>query len=226
MRILNDLFDSRNRQETLLVLLPPAESKIEDFFAQGFVAAVRFRKIQVDIVLAEVTHQHVMSKTTISALHEHVMQPALTSGYQKIWFAGISLGAFNALHYASEYAEHLAGIYLISPYPGTNDVLKEITGAGGASEWTGSWSANRKDERAWWHWIAQESAKGEWATQVYFGTGDEDRFLHGQYMLSELLPNKNVRTTPGSHSWPTWIALWVDWLELAPIPSTAGASNR
>ncbi|MGV8933942.1 MAG: hypothetical protein ACOH1I_04930 [Gallionellaceae bacterium] len=91
MRILTDLFDSQNRQDTLLVLLPPAESSIEDFISHGFVEAVRSRQIRTDILLAEVTHQHVMSKTIVSALHEHVMLPALASGYKKIWFAGISL---------------------------------------------------------------------------------------------------------------------------------------
>jgi enterochelin esterase-like enzyme len=225
MRTHTDLFDSQNRQNTLLVLLPPAESKIEDFFTQGFVAAVRSREIRADIVLAEVTHQHVMNKTIVSALHEHVMQPALASGYQEIWFAGISLGAFNTLYYAAEYAKYLSGIYLIAPYPGTGDILAEIAGAGGAAEWARTLSSNRKDERAWWHWIAQESAAGQWATQVYFGTGDEDRFLRGQRMLAGLLPEQNVRMISGKHSWPTWQTLWHDWLARAPLPLTVGAKN-
>lgn len=224
MRMLTDLFDRTIHQETLLVLLPPAESKIEDFIAQGFIAAVRSRKIQVDIVLAEVTYMHVMSKTTISALHKYVIQPALVSGYKKVWFAGISLGAFNALYYASEYSEHLSGIYLIAPYPGTNDILNEITEAGGALKWTSSNSANQKDERAWWHWIARESVKGKLITQIYLGTGDDDRFLRGQRMLSGLLPNKNVLAISGTHSWPAWIELWHNWLELALLPRSAGAS--
>lgn len=41
MRILTDLFDSPGRTETLLVLLPPVEAKIEYFYTQGFVDAVR-----------------------------------------------------------------------------------------------------------------------------------------------------------------------------------------
>ena len=217
MRILTDLFDSQNRQDTLLVLLPPAETRIEDFISKGFVDAVRSCHIRTDIFLAEVTHQHVMSKTIVSALHEHVMQRALASGYQKIWFAGISLGAFNALFYASEYAKHLAGIYLIAPYPGTGDILAEIIGAGGTAEWTRTQYFNRDDERAWWHWISQESAAGQWSTPVYLGTGTEDRFLRGQRMLAELLPSENVRMISGTHSWPTWIALWHEWLESAPL---------
>jgi hypothetical protein len=225
MRILTDLFDSQNRQDTLLVLLPPAESSIEDFISHGFVEAVRSRQIRTDILLAEVTHQHVMSKTIVSALHEHVMLPALASGYKKIWFAGISLGAFNALFYASEYAEHLAGIYLIAPYPGTGDILAEIIAAGGAAKWTHTQSTNRDDERAWWHWISQESAAGLWSTPVYFGTGTEDRFLRGQRILAELLPGENVRMISGTHTWPTWIALWQEWLESAPLACQSSHSS-
>lgn len=81
-------------------------------------------------MLADVTYQHVMNKTVLSALHEHVVQPAQTAGYRTIWLAGISLGAFNALYYASEYATHLAGIHLMAPYPGSSDILAEIISDG------------------------------------------------------------------------------------------------
>ena len=216
MRILTDLFDSASRSETLVVLLPPSGSRIEDFYTQGFVDAVRQRNIQIDLMLAEITYQHVIDKTVASALHTQVVQPALAAGYRNIWLAGISLGAFNALHYASEHASHLAGIHLMAPYPGTGDILAEIKSGGGPAAWVRASPSNQEDERAWWHWLIRETDQGQWRTPVYFGTGSEDRFLRGQRMLADLLPAERVRILPGAHDWLTWQRLWHDWLDHGP----------
>jgi hypothetical protein len=216
MKILTDLYDSSSRTETLLVLLPPSGSEIEDFYTQGFVDAVRQRGIQIDLMLADVTFQYLMDKTVVKALHEHVIQPAHATGYRKIWLAGISLGAFNALCYASEYASHLAGIHLMSPYPGMRDILAEIIDAGGPTAWAHT-PTTQQDGRAWWYWLCQEADVGQWQTPVYFGTGSEDRFMRGQRMLADLLPAERVRILPGSHTWPTWHMLWHDWLDHGPL---------
>lgn len=219
MRTLTDLRDGPSRPETLLVLLPPAEARIEDFHSQGFVAAVRQRDICVDIVLAEATYQHLMSKTVVSKLREHVVQPAQDAGYRKIWLAGISFGAFNALHYATEHADDIAGIHLMAPYPGTGDIVTEIINAGGPATWARTPLADQGDERTWWRWLCREAAAQQWKTPVYFSTGSEDRFLRGQRLLADLLPAEYVRYLSGTHAWPTWKNLWQDWLDHGPLAS-------
>jgi hypothetical protein len=55
------------------------------------------------------------------------------------------------------------------------------------------------------------------ALPVYMGTGRDDRFLRGQRMLAGLLPAARVRYLPGTHGWPTWQALWHDWLDNGPL---------
>lgn len=213
MRILTDSFSESSRADSLLVLLPPALTRIEDFYAQGFVDAVRQRGIPIDIALAEVTQQLVMDNTLVSALHTHVVQPAQAAGYRHIWLAGISIGAFNALYYASVHAAHLTGIFLIAPYPGTADILAEMTEAGGARAWCDAHPTNRDDERAWWHWLCNQAKAGKWHPPVYMGTGCEDRFLRGQRLLAALLPADRVLILSGPHAWPTWQSLWHDWLD-------------
>jgi pimeloyl-ACP methyl ester carboxylesterase len=217
MHTLVDSFDISSRADALVVLLPPAEARIEDFHAQGFVAAIRDRGIPADVVLAEVTYQHVMSKTVVSALLEHVVQPAQTFGYREIWLAGISLGAFNALHYAAANPSHLAGVHLIAPYPGTGDILAEIIAAGGPVAWSRSELCEQGDERDWWRWLCREAHDGNWSTPVYLSTGNDDRFRRGQQMLADLLPAERVRYVPGGHGWPTWQQLWRDWLDHGPL---------
>jgi pimeloyl-ACP methyl ester carboxylesterase len=217
MQLLPDRCSSAGRAETLLVLLPPAESRLEDFHTQGFVSAVRDRGIQVDLLLAAVTYQHVTGRTAMVALQEHVVQPARAAGYRDIWLAGISLGAFNALHYAAECADQLAGLVLLAPYPGTGDILAEIVQAGGPAAWSRTALADQGDERTWWRWLCRQADCGQWPTPVYFGTGTEDRFWRGQRLLADLLPVERVHQVSGPHAWPTWLALWQDWLDRGPF---------
>lgn len=216
MRIRTDLHVQSQRGDTLLVLLPPALSSIEAFYEHGFVDAVQRRQLPVDVWLADVTGQHVLEKTVVSALHSSVIQPAQSLGYHSIWLVGISLGAFSALLYAAEHAgqraSRLAGIYLLSPYPGTHDVLAEIRAAGGVVPWSQQ-QPSTADERSWWHWLARQSTLNIWIMPVHFGTGSEDRFLQGQKLISNLLPSECISVLPGKHNWATWKALWEGWLD-------------
>jgi pimeloyl-ACP methyl ester carboxylesterase len=224
MRQISDALDAASRASTLLVLLPPAEARIEDLQAQGFVLAVRRRGIRADIVLAELTYEHLMTKTAVSTLHQHVVLPARADGYRDIWLAGISLGGFNALHYAGEHAQHVSGLHLMSPYPGTADVLAEISGAGGPLAWAATASSGQGDERTWWRWLCGQARAARWPTAVYLSTGTEDRFRDGQRMLAGLLPAPNVHWVPGGHAWPAWHAMWVHWLRAGPL-STPGSAT-
>jgi pimeloyl-ACP methyl ester carboxylesterase len=216
MRTRTELHAAAQRSATLLVLLPPSLASIDDFYEQGFVDAVRQRDLPVDLLLANLTAQHVIDNTAVSALHTEVVQPARAEGYRSVWLAGISMGASSALHYVAHHADHIAGLYLLAPYPGTGDVLAEIRAAGGAATWC-QHQTSALDERAWWQWLGQESLKAEWTTPVYFGTGNTDRFLNGQRLLSDLLPDDRIRVLPGSHQWSTWKALWEDWLDHGPL---------
>jgi pimeloyl-ACP methyl ester carboxylesterase len=220
MHMRTELHAAPQRSHTLLVLLPPALSSIDDFFDQGFVDAVRQRHLPVDLLLADATGQQVIDSTVVSALHAMVVQPARAQGYRSVWLAGISLGAFSALHYAAHHADHLAGLCLLAPYPGTGDVLAEIRAAGGTATWCQQ-QRSTLHERAWWQWLGRESLKAEWTTPVYFGTGSADRFFEGQRLLADLLPEARIRVLPGGHQWPTWKALWEDWLDHGPLASKA-----
>jgi pimeloyl-ACP methyl ester carboxylesterase len=220
MRSRTELHRANQRSDTLLVLLPPALSCIDDFDEQGFVAALRQRQLPVDLLLADTTAQQVIDHSVVPELQAQVIQPARAKGYRHIWLAGISMGAFSALNYAAKHADQIAGLYLMAPYPGTADVLAEIRAAGGVAAWSES-APNTEDERAWWQWLGHQSIQGDWRTPVYFGTGSADRFLRGQQLLADVLPKDHVRVLPGKHQWPTWQALWADWLDHGPLNTGA-----
>lgn len=225
MRTLLDLISGAQRPDTLLVLLPPALASLDDLIEQGFVIDVRARGLPVDVLLAEVTSEQVMAKTVASSLHAEIILPALAQGYRHIWLAGISLGAFNALHYAAIHAGSVSGLKLIAPYAGTSDILSEIESAGGPAAWAVLPGRSSADERVWWHWLWQESAKAaakaNMALPVYVGLASEDRFLRGQRLLASMVPAARVDEIAGDHSWPVWRALWQRWLDRSVLTAAA-----
>lgn len=222
MRTIEDRRQPAQRADSLLVLLPPAKATLEDLIEQGMVAAVRARGLPLDIVLAEVGYQQVMAGTVASSLQQAVVQPALAAGYRHIWLAGISLGAFNALHYAALHSQHLAGIKLLAPYPGTADILQEIGAAGGPQAWAADPATSRQDERIWWYWLAA----GTGDCPVWLGLSEQDRFFAGQQLLAGLLPPQRVQRTDGEHSWPAWLRLWQQWLDHGPLAATTFATKE
>ena len=219
MRLLTDNRVAGQRSDTLLVMLPPALANIDDFVSHGFLQAVRRRNLDVDLLFADTNGQQVIDRTVVDDLHTEVILPARALGYSSIWLAGISMGAFSALHYAAHHSAQLAGLYLLAPYPGTGDVLAEIRESQGAVAWSQVHVA-QDDERIWWHWLAQQNLRGQWTPPVYFGTGNSDRFFKGQLLLCDTLPHDRVHIIPGDHQWPTWKALWEDWLEQGPLGSS------
>jgi pimeloyl-ACP methyl ester carboxylesterase len=225
MQALCDRYPGPAPAECLLVLLPPAEARPEDFHAQGFVDAVRQRGIATDILLAEVNYQHVMARSVAAELNRQVLQAAGAGRYRQIWVAGISLGAFNALHFAAVHGQALAGLFLMSPYPGTRDILREISAAGGPLPWADSPDCSDADERLWWRWLARQAQAGRWELQLYLSTGTQDRFLPGQRLLAGLLPAPHIRLTEGGHDWLAWKPMWEHWLDHGPLAGTGPGSN-
>jgi pimeloyl-ACP methyl ester carboxylesterase len=205
------------RSDALLVLLPGAEMQPEDFATQGFIAAVRARGLLVDIQCPALNYTHVMARTVESTLHEYVITPARAAGYAQIHLAGISLGAFNALLYASAHADEIASLCLLAPYPGTGDILAEIRRAGGPQAWLATPEAQQGDERVFWRWLAECQRSGHWPCPIHAFTGTEDRFLRGQRMLMECLPTGCAHELPGAHDWPAWQAQWAAALALGAV---------
>ena len=218
------------------MLLPPANANSDDLVEQGFVAAVRERGIAVDIVLAGISAEMVMQKIAVPTLRDEVIAPARERGYRDIWLAGISLGAFNALHYLAEsdsvesdraatYADAVAGLVLLEPYPGTGDILHEIETAGGVAAWAQAHPASAH-ERIWWHWLWQQSRAGKDAKPVYIGLGAGDRFSRGQRLLTSVVAPERVDVIEGDHSWPVWQQLWQRWLDRGVLATHARAGRK
>ena len=90
---------------TLVVLLPGAYSGPQEFVDEGFVQALRQRRLQADVVVAGARIEHYIEGPVLDRLHEQVVAPARARGVRQVWLVGISLGGLFALAYAARQAE-------------------------------------------------------------------------------------------------------------------------
>lgn len=219
MRILHDSLDPGRPAPALLVLLPGALQQPEHLLQHGYVAAVRKRRLALDIALADLAMRTIVEAADGSAvdrLERQLLQPASDSGaYRQIWLAGISLGGFLALAHAARYPGRAGGLCLLAPYPGNRLLTGAIVRAGGAASWAAGMrdgaGEDRDDEALAWRWLAQKDDAG--APEIHLGYGRQDRFACGQRLMADSLPPARVSVLDGGHDWPTWNALWQGFLD-------------
>ncbi len=176
---------------------------------EGFPAAVREQGIIAEIVMAQVRGAWFADGSIVERIRESVVLPALARGRTRIWLAGISLGGLAALSYAARHEEDIEGILLISPYPATREVLREMDEAGGLGRWRPVIPPEGDLEREAWLWLA---AGRESAPPVHCYFASSDRFAPGQRRMAQTLAPERVRELPGGHDWKAWRALWTEFL--------------
>ena len=213
-----------SRPDTLLVLLPGSYSLPEDFEREGFVAALRERRIAVDLRLVDAHVAYYRERSIIDRLRADVIAPARAQGYRHIWIAGISLGGLGAMLYAQARPEDIDGIVALAPYLGSRDIAAQIAQAGGLRAWTpadGSPGADDLDGNLW-RSLKQRAGAGPDAgspeAPFVLGYGLTDRFVFNDDVLAAALPPSRVFTTDGGHDWPVWKRLWRQLLPTLALP--------
>src|SRR6266550_1965963 len=90
--------------EELIIFLPGVGDVLEDYETNGFIEAVLKSGAPADMIVVDAHFGYYLRRIVIERLRTDVIGPArATGGYKKIWLAGISLGGFGALLYASEH---------------------------------------------------------------------------------------------------------------------------
>lgn len=237
MRVLSDAAPCATPADTLLVMLPGSFDEPEDFVKQGFVAAVRERRLKVDLAIVDAHVGYYADKTVIDRLQADVVAPARANAqsnaqagrYAHIWFAGISIGALGSMLFAEAHPEGIDGVAVLGPYLGTRMTSNEIERAGGLARWTppsGQLAPDDVDTRLW-RWLKPADAHeappldAPPRAAFYLGYGLDDRFAYSDALLAAALRPDQVFTTEGGHDWPTWRLLWDRMLDAMPLPRDA-----
>jgi pimeloyl-ACP methyl ester carboxylesterase len=200
---------------TLLVMLPGAYSAPQEFVDEGFVQALRERRLPVDVVVAGAKVDHYIEGQVLDRLHDQVIGPARARGVRQVWLLGISLGGLFALGYTAQRPADVDGVLTLAPYLGRRTLLAEIEAGGGPTAWAQGRQPRPDDliEHEVWAWLARDRrVGGRPAAPLYLGYGLDDRFADAHRLLAAQLPADHSFTQAGGHDWPAWRALWQQWL--------------
>jgi pimeloyl-ACP methyl ester carboxylesterase len=192
-----------------MIWLPGAYNAAEDFLRAGFVAAVAQRGLPLDLEFVDLELRYLGDRGALEQLHRSLIAPLHASGVA-VWLAGISLGGLLALDFAASYADELAGVCLLAPYPGNRMLLQEIEQARTLRNWQPGELAETDAERRMWRYLKDRGAD---AAPLYLGFGTHDRFARGLELLAAALPAGSVDVIDGGHDWPTWTLLWENFLD-------------
>ena len=193
----------------LLALLSGTYCEPEDFIRYGFPAAVRQHRIDAELVMAETRASWFADGTIVERIRDGVIGPAQERGRARIWLAGISLGGLAALCYAARHASQIEGIVLISPYPATRPLLRELRETRPDPPQPTK-PADNDLEREAWTWLVRSGDADDPPIHCYYASGD--RFASGQRQMAQTLAPGRVHERAGGHDWPTWHALWNEFL--------------
>jgi len=218
------------RSDTLLVFLPGAYLKPDEFEREGFISAVRERHLAADSLLVDADVSYYYDQTLSERLHADVIEPQRAKGYKSIWLVGISIGGFGALIHELSRPGSVDGIVALAPYLGRRVLGAEILKAGGLRTWQAPAGPLPDEEvdRKLWPWFQQylEPQKSQSLPQLYLGFGLSDRFASNHKLLADALPEGRVFTTEGGHDWPQWRQLWRNVLDVLPLPAVGRPSKQ
>lgn len=211
MRYLTQLARLGQHADTLIILLPGAYHQPEDFIKKDFASAVHERGLAIDLIMAELSFDHIADQTALIEIHNDLIQPAIGQGYKKIWLAGISIGGYVAIAYANRYPAQLAGLLLLAPYPGNRITTGEVVVAGGIQAWSPKSIAEDDTELGNWNWLKTNANTTK--IEIHLGYSEEDRFVESHRMMAQVLPATRVDKISGGHVWPVWQQLWHNFLD-------------
>lgn len=219
MEVLIDRAPATAGPKALLVLMPGIRDAPQDFVRHGFVAAVRRRGIAADVAIADAHIGYFRAGTFIERLHADVIAPAQARAYSAIWIAGISLGGFGALAYASQRSQDIAGVIAIAPYVARPAIVDEVLEAGGLAQWQAPDIVEADDrERRLLTWLKGYASDTMQRPPLYIGYGAADRLAEIDAAIAALLPADRSVVANGGHSWRPWIEIWEALLDRVPLP--------
>jgi pimeloyl-ACP methyl ester carboxylesterase len=192
----------------LMVFLPGIGDILEDYEFYGFIEAARRYGVSADMIVADMHFGYYLRRTMVERLDQDVIMPARKNGYRQIDLVGISLGGFGALYYAMHRPGEIARIFLLAPYLGDEDIVAELARAGSPKKWMPEPGGENDYQRKLWRWLRTYTTGNSNFPTLYLGYGLMDRFAPANQLLAQLIPQTQVRTTPGKHDWSTWMRLW------------------
>lgn len=192
----------------LVVVLTGFADDAHDLRDRGVAAAIHRGWPEPDVLLVSATFPYYRTGQLVPQLERNVIGPARAQGYGEIWLAGGSMGGMGALLYEYFHPGELAGLVLMSPFLGSDDVLDEIRDVG-LAQWQARELAPQMDGENFsqhvWMMLKGWQTRPELARRVWLACGTDDRRYPDVRLLASLVPADQYFPSPGGHNWEYWI---------------------
>jgi len=186
----------------------------ECFDEKGFISAVRKKLLPFDMVAPNMHFGYYKDRTLVDRLKNDIIMPAKEKGYKDIWLVGVSMGGLGSIFYLKEHSDDIKGIIILGPFLGEEDILDQISEAGGLDLWEPS--TYDKDEQ-WqtdiWAFLKRYPHGKTGPPPIFLGLGKNDYYLKGQSILAAYLPPDKSIEIPGKHRFTTFSKLWTLFLD-------------
>lgn len=185
----------------LLILLPGIRDYPEAFEKHRFIDAINQSGVAMDVLAVDAHYRYYAKRNLLDRLKEDVVEPSFAKGYQRLHFAGISLGGYGALLYMREYPEDVSSVLLLAPYLGEPEHYAHLLDPS-----TPPAASVLEDEANIWPWLKTLSYSQR--LKIFLGYGRSDSYAVSHNILANLLPSGQVKVIDGEHRWTTWQLLW------------------
>jgi len=210
----------------LVVLMPGYGDGPDDFVERGFVERLAALDPAWDVIAADAHVGYYRGGfTVVERLHQDVIAPALTRGYEQVWLVGVSMGGYGALAYAMAHPELVTGVIALAPYLGPSEVIDQVRAAGGLRAWSAPDAAalsaiedgERRHATRLWTFLQAAAADPAAHPALYFGVGRDDSLRPAVALVTAALPDERSALHDGGHGWVVWRPLFE-----ALLPRTLG----
>ena len=203
------------------VLLPGRLDRPSDYAERGFVDRLARLDPGMEVIAADAHLGYYRRRVIADRLWADVVGPA-HEATGEVWLVGVSLGGIGALGLAREHPEAIAGMVLLAPYLGPDELIESIDEAGGPLAWR---AGDPEDPiQKIWLWLSREWSAEE-GPEIWLGVGTGDRLLPGSRQLARLLDERRTVELPGGHDWEAWKRLFDELIERGAFGAGDGASQ-
>lgn len=205
---------TRDNGSCTVVMLHGRGGRMGDFRKAGFVEAAERAGVPAELVSVHAHIGYYAKRSLVERLKNDVVQPALDAGRERVWLVGVSMGGLGALLYARLEPRGVAGVVLLSPFLGDEELIAEIRNAGGLRAWQppADIDVELDYQRALWAWLKENAAAPD-GVPIYLGYGADERFAPANALLADGLHAERVRIRAGGHTWSTWTPIWEQFVE-------------
>jgi pimeloyl-ACP methyl ester carboxylesterase len=189
-----------------IILLPGFGDRPETFDERGFIAALRRRAPQYDVIAADAHFGYYREHCLVERLERDVIAPLKREGYRELWLVGTSMGGFGAVGYARTHPERINGLLLFAPYMGPDDVIEEVKRVG-LCQYRPATADKIDDQesfaRANFAYL-HHKACSERDVALWLSVGKDDRLFAANELLGKALARDHFLPLPGGHGWKVW----------------------